>query len=93
MQTRVALITGAAQGIGKSIALRLAADGLDIAVNDISCKHDLLLALQAEILKQHPDQRCLVLTGDVTVEDDVKRTVEETVEKLGGLDVVSQVPL
>lgn len=89
MQTRVALITGAAQGIGKSIALRLAADGLDIAINDIPCKHGLLLALQAEILKEHADQRCLVLTGDVTVEDDVKRTVEEVVEKLGGLDVVS----
>lgn len=85
---RVALITGSAQGIGKSIALRLAADGLDVAINDIPCKHEHLLAIQAEILKQHPDQRCLVSMGDVTVEDDVKRTIEEVVEQLGGLDVV-----
>lgn len=33
--TRIAIVTGAAQGIGRSIALRLAADGLDVAINDL----------------------------------------------------------
>ena len=33
--TRVALVTGAAQGIGEAISLQLADDGLDIALNDI----------------------------------------------------------
>ena len=39
---RVALVTGAARGIGRGIALRLAADGLDVALNDIGANADQL---------------------------------------------------
>ncbi|KAJ6452766.1 NAD-binding protein [Mycena sanguinolenta] len=41
----VVLVTGAAQGIGRSIALRLADDGFDVAVNDISKNSEKLDAL------------------------------------------------
>jgi meso-butanediol dehydrogenase / (S,S)-butanediol dehydrogenase / diacetyl reductase len=40
--SRIALVTGAARGIGRGIALRLAADGLNVAVNDIGANADQL---------------------------------------------------
>ncbi|EIM86249.1 short chain oxidoreductase [Stereum hirsutum FP-91666 SS1] len=83
----VALVTGAAQGIGRSIALRLAKDGCDLAVNDIPGKIQELIALQAEIKGQH-SRRCVVVTGDVSVEDDVRKVFEEVVAQLGGLDIM-----
>ncbi|KAH9050222.1 oxidoreductase [Lactarius hengduanensis] len=39
--TKVALVTGAARGIGHAIVLRLADDGLDVAVNDTSSSPEL----------------------------------------------------
>ncbi|PBK62217.1 NAD(P)-binding protein [Armillaria solidipes] len=73
----VAVVTGAAQGIGKAIALRLADDGFDVAVNDI--------ALDVKITKL---RECGVFPGDVSNEEDVKRMVEGVIDTLGGLDMM-----
>ncbi|KAF8836789.1 short chain oxidoreductase [Paxillus ammoniavirescens] len=83
----IALITGSAQGIGRGIALRLAKDGYDIALNDIPSKHNLLRAVADDIDKS--GQKTLVLPADVTVEGQVKGMVQEVTKELGGLDVVS----
>jgi NAD(P)-dependent dehydrogenase (short-subunit alcohol dehydrogenase family) len=85
--TLTAIITGAAQGIGYSIALRLANDGIDIALNDIREKAARLEEVVKEI--ELTGRRCIVVPGDVSKEEDVKEMVERTAEELGGVDIVS----
>ena len=85
----VALITGAGQGIGRAISLRLAADGFDIALNDISTNKSNVDDVAQEIASAHPGRRVCVFLADVTVEDDVRGMVDGVVAQLGGLDVVS----
>ena len=90
---RVALITGAAQGISREIALRLARDGLDVTLNDIPSNVEVLQSVCDMILKQAgvtgSTCRCIVVPGDVSKEDEVAGVVEKTVKEFGGLDVVS----
>ncbi|KAG0697518.1 NAD(P)-binding protein [Suillus ampliporus] len=84
----VALITGAGQGIGRAIALRLAADGFDIGLNDISTNKSKIEQVAQEIATAHSGRRVCVLLADVTVEDDVRSIVDSVVTELGGLDVM-----
>ncbi|KAI0929116.1 hypothetical protein AcV5_006468 [Taiwanofungus camphoratus] len=84
--TRVAIVTGAAQGLGSSIALRLADDGLDVAVNDIGSKTDQLQQIVTQI--QAKGRRALAVPADVSRDADVQAMVAKVVEGLGGLDVM-----
>jgi hypothetical protein len=82
-----ALVTGASQGLGKAIALRLARDGYPVAVNDISSKVEAVDALVAQI---SGDQgRAISILGDASSEEDVKAMIARTVAELGNLVVVS----
>jgi len=83
---RVALVTGAAQGIGRGIALRLAEDGYDVAVNDIPENSDKLDTVVGEI-KQKGRESSKHL-ADVSQDEKVKQMVEEVVKHHGGLDVM-----
>jgi NAD(P)-dependent dehydrogenase (short-subunit alcohol dehydrogenase family) len=85
MTLGVALVTGAGRGIGRAIALRLAKDGYNVAVNDLGPKGR-LASLQDEIKSLGRDSvECI---ADVTNEAEVKNMVDQAVGKLGGLDVV-----
>jgi NAD(P)-dependent dehydrogenase (short-subunit alcohol dehydrogenase family) len=88
---RIALVTGAAQGIGRSIALRLAED-FDVAINDIPANSQALDSLFAEITAK--GRRSCSVLADISVEDQVKSMISTVVTGLGGLDVVhSATPL
>ncbi|KAJ7706981.1 hypothetical protein B0H17DRAFT_1174887 [Mycena rosella] len=84
--TRVALVTGAAQGIGRAIALRLATDGLDVAVDDLPAHSGLLDTLVEEIVRI--GRKAVALTSDVSKEEEVRAMVASTVSALGRLDVM-----
>ena len=84
---RVAIVTGAAQGIGLGIARRLAKDGLDLALFDLPQCGTMLEEAAADIRKES-EARVVCVLGDVSVEEDVKRLVETAVAEFGGLHVV-----
>ncbi|NMO03279.1 SDR family oxidoreductase [Gordonia sp. TBRC 11910] len=82
----VAHVTGAARGIGKAIALRLARDGHDVAVSDLPSMAGELAQTKTEV--EAAGVRGLDLIGDVSDPDSVRRLVEDTASALGSLDVM-----
>nr|WP_314263033.1 acetoin reductase [uncultured Moellerella sp.] len=81
---KVILVTGAAQGIGRAIALRLAKEGADIALVDL--KEDKLGAVAKEV--EALGRKASIFAADVSQRDDVFAAVEHAEKTLGGFDVI-----
>ncbi len=67
----VAHVTGAARGIGKAIALRLAQDGHNVAVSDLPSMKDELEVTHKDV--ESHGVRAVALTADVSDHDSVRR--------------------
>ena len=82
---KVAFITGATRGIGRQIAITLAKEGFDIAINYRKENEDLL-----ETKKMVEDQKvkCFTVQGDVSSFEDSERMVKDIIEEFNHIDIL-----
>ncbi len=85
LEGKVALVTGAANGIGNAIAERLLADGANVVVLDIEEADRDALATAFGV----GAERIEVVTGDISRRDDVQAAVASAVERFGPLDILA----
>jgi meso-butanediol dehydrogenase/(S,S)-butanediol dehydrogenase/diacetyl reductase len=85
-QKGAALVTGAGQGIGRAIALQLASDGFDVAINDIANSSGKAEAVASEV--RALGRKAVVVLADVTVAEQVAEAFEKAYDSLGNLSVV-----
>ena len=84
LENRVALITGAGNGVGEATALRFAHEGAAVALVG---RNRQSLETVAEAIRE-TGGRALVVPADITEQDQVKQAVADTVEAFGGLDIL-----
>jgi len=84
LRDRIALVTGAASGIGAATARRFAREGAMVAIND--AKPEGLDAVAGEI--RAAGAKALVLPGDVTKKADCERIVQDVTRTFGRLDIL-----
>jgi 3-oxoacyl-[acyl-carrier protein] reductase len=81
---KVALVTGAAQGIGRAIALLLAQKGADIVVSDINLEKAEETVREIETI----GRRAMAIRADVANTNDVERMVEAILGRFGQIDIL-----
>ena len=84
LKGRTAIVTGGGQGLGKSMAIGLAQAGADIVI--AARRIETALATQKEI--EALGVKCTVIKGDMRVEEDVIRMVNQVVEEYGKIDIL-----
>ena len=82
---KVALITGASRGIGKAIAIRLAREGMHIAINYVKNKE---LAEKVAELASSYGVRAKAYKADVSKPSEVQAMVKSIIDDFGGIDVL-----
>lgn len=83
---RIALVTGAASGIGRAIATRFAAEGAQVVLADLDAAAAELAA--RDLNARHGEGRCLALLLDVTNASHVQQAMGQIALRYGGLDIV-----
>jgi NAD(P)-dependent dehydrogenase (short-subunit alcohol dehydrogenase family) len=81
LEGQTAWISGAASGIGEATARLFAAEGANVALADRR-------AAEIESLREAIGERAIAVPTDVSVEDQVRRSLAQTVEHFGGLNIL-----
>lgn len=84
IEGKVVTITGAGQGIGRAISLRLAQDGADIALVDLNDEN---LSSVAEEVRSH-GRRATTFKADVSQREQIYDAIQHAEHSLGGFDVM-----
>lgn len=82
---KVAIITGGDSGIGRAVAIAFAKEGADVAVLYLN-EHEDAQATQQEVEQQ--GRRCITIAGDIGDEQFCQQAVQETLSKLGQIDIL-----
>jgi NAD(P)-dependent dehydrogenase (short-subunit alcohol dehydrogenase family) len=85
LEGKVALITGADSGIGRATAALFAREGADVAIVYL-CEHD--DAAKTKEIVEKEGRKAITISGDIGDKDFCEQAVKQTVDQLGGLDVL-----
>jgi len=86
LKGKIAVVTGAGQGIGRGIAEAFAEEGADVVINDLTAD-DRTEEVARNI--QDKGRRALVVAGDVTKRADIERIFDRAWEELGPVDILA----
>ncbi|WP_013589488.1 L-iditol 2-dehydrogenase [Paraburkholderia phenoliruptrix] len=83
LQDKVAILTGAASGIGEAVARRYLDEGAQCVLVDVKPADSF-----ADALRASHGERLLTISADVTRREDIERIVASTVERFGRIDIL-----
>ncbi|MDD4625115.1 MAG: beta-ketoacyl-ACP reductase [Candidatus Paceibacterota bacterium] len=86
MKNKIVLVTGSSQGIGRAIALKFAALGAQIALNDIACQEEKLKAVKSEM--ENLGAKAEYFLADVSNFEEVEKMTAAIKENFSGLDIL-----
>jgi NAD(P)-dependent dehydrogenase (short-subunit alcohol dehydrogenase family) len=86
LEGKVAVVTGARQGLGEAISIGMAEAGADLVICDRIIDDGKLAAVAGKI--QDMGRRALYLGGDITVEEDVNNIADKAMAEFGKIDVL-----
>ena len=84
LKGKTAIITGSGRGIGRAIALAMAAQGANIVVNDVNMESADEVVAEIEAM----GRQAIAVKADVTSEDQIKAMIETCINRFGKLDIL-----